>query len=82
VAGTRPLLRHCAGPATFAVRVIDILLALLGYDVDPSLLAERAPAYLVTLGFVAVLGGGLEEPGWRGFALPRLERRYTPVVAT
>ena len=62
--------------------VIDVLLALLGYDVDPSLLGERAPAYLATLGFVALLGGGLEEPGWRGFALPRLERRFTPVVAT
>jgi len=62
--------------------LVDVVLALLGYDVDPSLLAERAPAYLVTLVFVAVLGGGLEEPGWRGFALPRLQRRYTPVVAT
>jgi uncharacterized protein len=62
--------------------LVDVVLALLGYDVDPSLLAERAPAYLATLVFVAVLGGGLEEPGWRGFALPRLEHRYTPVVAT
>lgn len=62
--------------------LVDIVLALLGYEVDPSLLAERAPAYLATLVFVAVLGGGLEEPGWRGFALPRLEHRYTPVVAT
>jgi len=46
--------------------LVDIVLALLGYEVDPSLLAERAPAYLATLVFVAVLGGGLEEPGWRG----------------
>jgi uncharacterized protein len=62
--------------------LVDIVLALLGYEVDPSLLAARAPAYLATLVFVAVLGGGLEEPGWRGFALPRLEHRYSPVVAT
>jgi uncharacterized protein len=62
--------------------LVDITLALLGYDIDPSLLAERVPAYLATLAFVAVLGGGLEEPGWRGFALPRLQQRYTPVVAT
>ena len=62
--------------------LVDVTLALLGYDVDLSLLPERLPAYLATLVFVAVLGGGLEEPGWRGFALPRLEQRFTPVVAT
>lgn len=29
-----------------------------------------------------VLGGALEDPGWRGFGLPMLQQRYSPVVAT
>ena len=62
--------------------LVDVILVLFGYDINPALLLERVPAYLATLAFVAVLGGGLEEPGWRGFALPRLQQRYTPVVAT
>lgn len=27
-------------------------------------------------------GGGLEEPGWRGFALPTLQKRYSPLVSS
>jgi membrane protease YdiL (CAAX protease family) len=61
---------------------MNLVLAVLGKDIDPSLLLERVPAYLSTLLFVSVLGGGFEEPGWRGFALPRLEARLTPVRAT
>ena len=61
---------------------INLVLALLGEETDMGLLVGRAPAYLVTMVFVAVLGGGFEEPGWRGFALPRLQARFTPVRAT
>lgn len=58
------------------------LLALLSYDIDPSLLPGRLPTYLTSLVVVAVLGGGQEEPGWRGFALSRLQARYSPLAAT
>lgn len=39
--------------------------------------------YLPLLVVQVLLGGGLgEEPGWRGFALPRLQSRFGPVVAS
>jgi membrane protease YdiL (CAAX protease family) len=38
--------------------------------------------YLITLVTGVILGPLWEEPGWRGFALPRLQGQYGPVVGT
>ena len=38
--------------------------------------------YAGTFVFVLLLGGAQAEPGWRGFGLPLLQERYSPVRAT
>lgn len=60
----------------------NLILVALGEPVDWSLLGGRllpyAGTFLLTLFFL----GAQEEPGWRGFALPRLQERFSPVKAT
>jgi membrane protease YdiL (CAAX protease family) len=61
---------------------MNVVLTLLGEPVETSRLWDALPAYLATFIFVALLGGGQEEPGWRGFALDRLQARHSPLFAT
>ena len=64
------------------VAVVSIAFVALGEDLDGSLLGERLAVYAPMLVFLTLLGGGNEEWGWRGFALPELLERHRPVAAT
>lgn len=68
-----PLLIAAGGTAVLAVG---------GVQIDPGLLTGRVPLFPVVLVFAVILGGGQEEPGWRGFALPRLQADYGALTAS
>jgi len=41
------------------------------------------PFYIAIISLpIMIVGGGLEEIGWRGFLQPRLEERFTPLLST
>ncbi len=61
---------------------VNAVLQLTGSPVDWGLIVQRLPSYAGTFAFVLVLGGGLEEPGWRGFGLPLLQARHSAVRST
>jgi uncharacterized protein len=73
---------YALGLPVLIMIVMNAMLAALGQQPDVSLLPGRIPAYVQTILITAVIFGGQEEPGWRGLALPVLEQRHTPLVAT
>lgn len=60
----------------------NLILASFGEPVQWSLIGERLLPYATTFVVTMFLVGGQEEPGWRGYALPRLQARFSPMKAT
>ena len=60
---------------------------LLGLEIIPPPLWEHAApeaVYLLVVTFLmtSLVRGGIEEPGWRGFMLPELQKRFSPLGAS
>jgi len=64
--------------ALLGVLALPGALAALPQHALVSSLLMYLPALIVT--FIIAAGG--EEPGWRGFALPRLQERFGPLIGT
>lgn len=69
--------------------ILAALTALAAVVLGPAVLSEFVrnlglilPAYLATLAVGVILGPLWEEPGWRGFALPRLQAQLGPILGS
>jgi len=80
-----PLVLYLAGAffLPIGIGVLQyVLYSLLGGEPPDFSAARPWYLYLAYLIPTALLTGGNEEPGWRGFALPALHERFHPVLAS
>lgn len=76
------------GIPPLVVAVVTLAYVALGNPLELPAVVRQVPLYAVPLvhvlgmGSVFLVGGGQEELGWRGFALPRLLERVDAVTAS
>src|SRR4029450_8359184 len=73
---------YVLGLPVLIMAAMNLVLAALGQQPGLSTPPDRVPAYLHGCLLTAVIFGRQEDPGWRGFALRRLEQRYSAIRAT
>ena len=85
----RPLAWHALALILFpaVLRVSAMATRIHGVALHPATVpgsaASNALLMTVEFGYAFFFGGGVsEEPGWRGFLLPRLQDRFNPLVAS
>jgi len=59
-------------------RALGMKVPFSSYPVDVKLLGMMILSFLYNITY----GGLSEEPGWRGFALPRLQAKFSPLVSS
>jgi len=68
-------------PLTVTLVLGAVMFVLAGGFGDGTL-RPAVTAFAVNIVFATVLGGGQEEFGWRGFALPHLQSRHSALTAS
>lgn len=63
------------------VAIETIVYATVVGPVEPATLPQRVAVWAGAFVFALVLTGGNEEPGWRGFLQPQLQRSYGALIA-